>query len=389
MITNPLYIRFKSRLVLFFMLSLLMLSCSERSVQQPEDAAAATTDDAIVLTSTQMQAAGLITGPLIDTVFAQTITLSGYLEVPPENRSLTGTYFAGKVVGIRVQTGQTVQRGAVLFDVENPEFVTLQQDYLAAADQAELLKKELERQSLLAKENIASQKDLQTITTQYQAAVVALSALKSKLDLLFIDEAKLTAETIRARIGIRSPIGGQVSEISIVNGQWLEPQMNAIEVIDKSVLQLRLQVFEKDLPMLAIGQSLHFAMPYQEQELVRGFIRQISPGMDMEKRITEVLASVSAPFPQALQPGMFVQATVATGQNRVRCLPAAAVAEADDKFYVLQQMDANATESRFRRVEVKPGETMGDLTQVVFSTAPEPKAKFLYGGVFQLIQTAE
>lgn len=389
MITNPLYIRFKSRLVLFFMLSLLMLSCSERSVQQPEDAAAATTDDAIVLTSTQMQAAGLITGPLIDTVFAQTITLSGYLEVPPENRSLTGTYFAGKVVGIRVQTGQVVQRGAVLFDLENPEFIGLQQEYLATANQAELLARELERQRLLASENIASQKDLQTISSQYQAAAVGLNALKAKLKLLYIDPATLNAENISARIGIRSPIAGQVSEINIVNGQWLEPQMSAIEVIDKTALQIRLQVFEKELPMLASGQPLQFALPYQNQELVRAVVRQISPRIDLEKRSTEVLASVSSPFPQSLQPGMFVQAMVATGRQPARCLPAAAVAEADERFYVLQLVGRQAEEMVFRKQQVKPLMSEGGLMALEFVDQPRAGAVYLLNGVFQLVQNME
>ncbi|MDO8897479.1 MAG: efflux RND transporter periplasmic adaptor subunit [Bacteroidales bacterium] len=378
----------KAIFILMLAVTLTVSSCGD-GLQVTETGEEAVAKGVIALSREQMKLSELTTGQLTDTLFSTMLPLTGYIDVPPVNRSFVGTYFAGRVVQIHVKTGQKLRKGDVILSLENPEFITMQQEYLEAFGRTALLKQDYERQQILAADNIASQKDLQTVTASYTAAMAMLNALRAKLALLQIDIDKLSPEKMTARIPLRAPINGMIAGIAVANGEWLSPETMAVELIDLSVLQLRLQVFEKDLPSLRMGQQVNINLPGNNPAVFTGVLRHISPQINMEKRSAELIVSINNPFPETLRPGMFVNAEVATAAAPVSCLPSSAVTEADDRFYVLMKTSEDTQSVLFRKVEVKTGMTYGGLTAVTFTEKIGSDAEFLLNGVFQLIQNEE
>ncbi|HQQ11716.1 MAG TPA: efflux RND transporter periplasmic adaptor subunit [Bacteroidales bacterium] len=347
------------------------------------------TADLIILSHSQMASSGLMTGKVTDTLVNNYLNLSGYIDVPPSNRSLAGTYFAGRVAAIHVKTGQLLQKGDALISLENPEFISMQQEYLEARGREAVLKQDYERQQLLANENIASQKELQMVAANYSAAAALVSSLRAKLVLLQLDPKNLSPEKMQARIQLLATVSGLVAGVYVSNGQWLSPETVAVELVNPRDLQLRMQVFEKDLLQLVSGQQVIINLPGDPSTIAQGLISQISPQVNMEKRSAEVIARILMPLPEGLRPGMFVNAKVAVANQLVTCLPSAAIAEADERFYVLIKTSANTQGQSFRKVEVIPGVVSGKLTAVEFIEKPDPNADFLLNGVFQLIQNQE
>ncbi len=372
----------------FLLLMATMTGCTggEKRVPRIEEEKTA---DLITLSQTQIISSGLIIGKVTDTLVNNFLNLNGYIDVPPSHRSLAGTYFAGRVVAIHVKTGQLLQKGDALISLENPEFINMQQEYLEARGREVLLKQDFERQQLLANENIASQKELQLVAANYSAAAALVSSLRAKLELLQLDPENLSPEKMQARIQIHASVSGLVAGVFVSNGQWLSPETIAVELVNPGDLQLRMQVFEKDLLHLITGQQVIISLAGDTSSIAQALISQISPQINMEKRSAEVIAKIQTPLYEGLRPGMFVNARVAIANHLVSCLPSTAIAEADERFYALLKTSADTQGQSFRKVEVVPGLVFGKLTAVEFIEKPDSNADFLLNGVFQLIQNQE
>ena len=118
-------------------------------------------ENIITLTKEQFATSEMKLGPAIDTLFDKLIQTTGYIEIPSQNSSQTGSIFGGKIAAIHVTLGQRVEKGQALVSVENTEFLMIQQDYLETSSRTTQLQQDYDRQKNLAADNIASQKELQ------------------------------------------------------------------------------------------------------------------------------------------------------------------------------------------------------------------------------------
>ncbi|KAF0128515.1 MAG: cation efflux system protein [Bacteroidetes bacterium] len=346
-------------------------------------------ENMITLTKEQFTTSEMKLGPAIDTLFDKLIQTTGYIEIPSQNSSQTGSIFGGKIAAIHVTLGQRVEKGQALVSVENTEFLMIQQDYLETSSRSTQLQQDYDRQKNLAVDNIASQKELQRAQSELTSSLVKLNALKQKLLLLQIDPSKLTTDLLSARISLKAPFSGKVSQIYVSLGQWITAENPAVEVINPDVLQANMRVFEKDITYLEKGQKVYFKMNDRPDVRFEGAISQISPQIDMEKRSSEVIATVKDSEQTLLRPGMFVNIDIVVGGTAVTCLPNEAITEADERYYVVYKQGENANELLFERLEVKPGRSMHGLTEIQFVTTPPANAIYIYNKVFQLIQSQE
>ena len=61
--------------------------------------------------------------------FSEEISVQGAVQIPVEGKREIAGYFGGHVNDLKWIEGQEVRKGQVLFTLENPEFLRLQQDY--------------------------------------------------------------------------------------------------------------------------------------------------------------------------------------------------------------------------------------------------------------------
>jgi hypothetical protein len=77
-----------------------------------------------------------------------------------------------------------------------------------------------------------------------------------KLRLIGINPQNLRENNISRNIRITSPITGYVSKVNVNIGKYLNPADVLFELIDPRDIHLNLNVYEKDLEKLSIGQKL-------------------------------------------------------------------------------------------------------------------------------------
>ena len=104
--------------------------------------------------------------PVVDAVTSATAmpnhsSFNGKMIVPPQRHATVTLTMGGTVHATSLLPGDYVRKGTVLATLENPDFITLQQNYLEAHAQAEYLEAEFHRQERLSSQEAASQKRFQ------------------------------------------------------------------------------------------------------------------------------------------------------------------------------------------------------------------------------------
>src|SRR6195952_3318594 len=223
-------------------------------------------------------------------------TLAAVGSVVPVRGVDVTSEIAGLVRAIRFKSGQDVQKGHVLVEL-NADSDKAQLDALNAA--AELSASVLKRDK--------AQFDAQAIA---QAQVDADSAdLKSKRALAAQQQAIIDKKTIRA------PFAGKLGITTINPGQYVNPgdKIVTLQTIDPIYVDFNLP--QKQLGALQVGQVVNVTSDGFAGVVFPGKITAISPKVDTTTRNVVVEATLSNPKRQLL-PGLFANASVEVGDKK-------------------------------------------------------------------------
>ncbi|MBK7963945.1 MAG: efflux RND transporter periplasmic adaptor subunit [Bacteroidetes bacterium] len=182
---------------ILFSILLASASCSSKTESKAAEKTESqkTLEGKFELSEKQFQSSEMSIGGLQKKSFNEIIKATGMFDVPPENRASVSSYFDGTVKEIKLLPGERVKKGQILFTLENPDFVQIQQNYLEIQGQLAYLKSDYERQKNLVQDNVSSQKNFLKAESDYTVAKVTLESLGKKLTLMNIPPNLLTIKT--------------------------------------------------------------------------------------------------------------------------------------------------------------------------------------------------
>lgn len=368
---------------------ILVAACSSKNGTTASDDMGAenSTEDVYELSATQFNSSDMKLGKLELHEFYEVVKANGMFDVPPQNRASISSYFGGSVKDIKLLPGQHVKRGQVLFTLENPEYVELQQDFLESQGQLIYLKSDYERQKNLVEDNVTSQKNFLKSESDYTVTRARLESLRRKLELLNINPNALTIDNISATVNVVTPINGYITDVNITRGSFLNSSDVAMIIVDTDNLHLNLNIFEKDIAKVKIGQPIHFRIQEDERQQYEAMVYLVNKTVDAEKRTIGVLGQLSdAKLTNRFSAGIYVQADIYTTSESYLSLPQEALAEVDGKQYVLVVENASNTGYSFVRKEVKTGVSNNDYIEILNDSDFKENTEFLIKGAFNLIK---
>lgn len=365
-----------------------LLGCSGSEVQQleetEEDKGEASTE--VVLTRRQFDTSSMELGTLQPHAFGSSIKINGVIDVPPEGRAEISNYYGGYVRNLSLLTGQAVKKGELLFSLENPEYVQMQQDFLETKSQLAYLKSDFERQQTLSEENIASRKNFLKAQADHQAALAKVEGLRKKLALLNIKAEAVTPENLSSHVSIYAPFSGYVTEVNIVNGAFLSPAAIAIKLINTDHIHLDLHVFEKNISTLKEGQLIRFRLPDDQTADFEAEVFMIGRAIEPDTRMINVHAHLKDERQNArFTPGMYVEAEIFGERDTSLALPSEAIIEVEGIHSVLVKKQESEGKMVFGKAEVKPGRTAQGMTEITNAEDFPESTEFLTKGAFNLI----
>jgi cobalt-zinc-cadmium efflux system membrane fusion protein len=302
------------------------------------------------------------------------------------------TLIGGTVKDILVLEGTFVNKGKVLATIQNLEVVEMQEDYNSAVASIEYLQLEFNRQKILSDENVNPRKTFQEVKAKLAIEKVRAQAAKNKLQALNVSTKGSSL------VPIVSPISGYVGKISIAKGAFAETGTILFEVVDNSQMHLDLNVFEKDLGKISIGQEVDFVLTNQSNKSIKGKIFGINKSFSNESKTVAVHAKINPADAKDLISGMYVSANININNATVPSLPKDAVVRNGDKYYVYVQEEHKAeipktkesedevqNEVHFKAIEVVPGTTDLGFTEIKFVEEIPANSKIVIKGAFYLL----
>jgi len=309
----------------------------------------------IELTEEQFKTMKMEWGPVHTGDFSEEIQVQGTVQIPVEGMREITTYFGGYVQDLKLIEGQEVRKGEVLFTLENPDFLRLQQDFLEINSQLAYLKAEWERQKTLAQEQISAQKNFLKATADYDAASAKAQSLKKQLAMLGINADGLTPATMRSKISIPSPISGFVEEVLAVPGQFLPPAAKALTLMSKEHIHVELVLFEKDASKVHVGQIVEFTSPDRPDEVLKAKIKVVGKSINAQRQINVHADLLDEKEEAKLTPGMFLQARIQLDPQRSLAVPEESIIEVGEDHYILVQKSKSAGAFTLQKIKVTPG----------------------------------
>ncbi len=337
-------------------LALLVFSCGRKTVTDEENAGSDTAAAATVsLTDAQVRSAGLVFGQISKQLLSMDVNAKGKLVLPPQNMAQVNTTAGGAVQQILVQEGTRVNKGSPLVVLSSPEIIRIQQDYASAHARLNMVEQDYRRQELLSKDKITSDKKLQEVTAEYHDIRAKHEALRIQLELMQIPPDEILEGKFRNTFTLYAPIGGTIERLQVHLGQYVEPGLSLMTIVDKQTLYIELMVFEKDIRFITTSQRVTFELANLGGEAYEASVMTIGKTVEENARTVKVLARFINESPFIL-PGMFVAAEIHTSEQELDALPEEAVVSDDQGHYIFFTADSDqATEMRFRKIPVKTG----------------------------------
>jgi cobalt-zinc-cadmium efflux system membrane fusion protein len=288
---------------------------------------------------------------------------------------------SGRVIDIKTRLGDAVKKGQLLLQVQSPDITSAFNAYLKAKNDELLANKTYERAKLLYDKGAFPLSTLEQAENAENDARDDLEAAEQQLKTLGVD--KNHPSSI---VPVYAPISGVIIAQNVTNaaavGVTFSGSSTAFTIADLSSVWVLCDVYENDLPKVALGQAAEVRVNGYPGKVLTGTISEIDPSLDPSLRTAKV--RIQMPNPGYLRLGMFVTATfISKKSDTYPVVPAAAVLHLHDRDWVF----VPAGGGKFRRVEIKGGAMLaGDRQEILSGIQPGQQ---VVSNVLQLEATLE
>jgi Cu(I)/Ag(I) efflux system membrane fusion protein len=296
---------------------------------------------------------------------------TGRVTYDESRRSEFTLKFQGWVRELRADvTGGSVRKGDVLFTVYSPDLYSAERELVEA---------------------LAVRDSLPAGAARDRAADLA-DAARQRLSLWDLTDAQI-AQLERTRrpqqaVPMVSPVSGVILEKMVVQGSAVTPGQTLFRFAPIDPVWVMADVFQYELPVLAVGDPVSVSLPGSSAPARRGRIGFVFPYLQEATRTGQVRIEVPN-RDLALKPDMFVDVTVSVPLGKRLAVPATAVIYGGERRVVF----VDRGQGRLVPREVTLGPRAGDYFAVVSGLAAGDvvvtSGNFLVAAESRLRSTAE
>jgi HlyD family secretion protein len=327
----------------------------------------------------------------------QTVTNTRAGTVKVRLRAELSPQVGGLVVGLPHREGDWVEAGEIVVELDSraqrAELSSARATVESARAQADeaclaaaLAEKELQRVETLHAQGIASEQNLDLLSSERDRSRAGCAAGQAAVGQA--STRVVAAEVQLAFTELRAPFAGTVAEVSTEIGEYITPSPPGlpippvIDLLDPESVYVSAPIDEVDSERVRVGQRVRLTVDSRPDEQFDGTVARVAPYvLDVleQNRTVEVEVEVSDPAKLAgVLPGTSADAEVILERREDALrIPAAAVAEGGIVLVLreglLEEREIETGLRNWRFVEVLSGLAEGERV-VVARNAPEIKA---------------
>ena len=314
---------------------------------------------------------------------AESVLAYAKLESPWTHQALVSSMIAGRIVALKVVPGQRVKAGDVLAELDSGELQALRLELVNAEVAVNLSEKLVARLEPAAKIGSVPAQRLLEARFKQQQDRIALEIARHKWRNLGLtdlpslapgrdrddatEERKDGTATPRLTLPIRAPIGGTVIHADLSVGKVIDPKEHLFEIVDLSRVWARVDVLERDLARVSVGQKAELILSARPTQPVPLTLAVLGLRLDTHTHLASAwsdLTNESLEMPKFV-PGMTGQARVILpGAGERLMLPMNAVIRDGAEHFVLVEEAETKQGSQYRKQAVSLGKRLGELVEL-------------------------
>ena len=340
----------------------------------------------IPLSEKQVKAVDLKMGEAQEREMDAMLHVNGSLVLRAQDMGNVSSLMGGIVKNVYVKEGQMVSRGQVVATIENTDVVTLQREYYTAYKESEMARLELDRQKTLASAGAGIKKTLQMSEKNYKVAQANLLGTGRQLQQMGISTKEVAKGKFTTVFPLRAPISGTVSDMQASLGSYADMQTPLMKIRNNHAVECDLNVFEKDIAKVKVGDQVLVSLTNQPGVNVSGRVYGMNQYLNKGTKSVAVHVKLDAKRGAKLFEGMYVSGQIATGRQLCITLPDKAIVSADGKQYVfaLNQQHSKGGTYSFSRHEVTTGVSNNGYTEVALCKHLKKGQKIVTDNAFYL-----
>lgn len=261
---------------------------------------------------------------------------------------------AGNVTAIHFHSGQYVQAGALLVQIDDSNQLAE-----LASDQAQLrlAASNLHRTRKLIATRAASQSLLDSDLASYQVDRAAIKNIQATLN----------------KLAIRAPFSGYLGIRQVNVGQYLTPGTKIVDLQSWSPLYANFTLPQSDLRNIQVGTPVQLETDALPGQTFSGKVTALGSSINSSTRQIDVQATIDNPKNQ-LRPGLFGQLTVVRKQEEnVLVIPVSAISYntfGDYVYLIKKEKKAGKTQEVAVQQVVKPGKQRDGMVEILSGLKP-------------------
>ena len=367
-----------------------MLAGKIRTIAALDPEIASTGKKGSLFFPTPSQWATMTIEPVRQRVFRSEHVTEGKIAIDEDRSTPIFSPYAGQVVKLFVQPGDTVSVGQPLFAVQATDMVQAQNDFISAATALNKSRSALnlaqtndQRQRLLYEGKAVPLKEVQNARAvldaaenDFRQAEVALEAGRNRLRILGKTDQEITEfqqnGSINPTTAIHAPIRGTIVQRKVGPGQYVgSGASDPVFIIgDVSTVWVVAYVRETEAPSVRVGQAIYFTVLAYPDRAFPANISYVATALDSTTRRLLVRATVQNPV-GLLKPEMYASVKIFTGEG-----DAAPAVPRDAIIYEGENARAWAVRDEGKAIELRRvtvGHTSGNMVEVLSGLTSEDR----------------
>ena len=209
-------------------------------------------ENVVQLTAEHIEKLGIVQGKLVRVSEIPVLFAPAKVLIPPNNEYVVSASQSGIVNQLNASLGDEVKKGDVLAQIDSPNLLSLQSNYLKANSALQLANSAYQRDKTLAKDGIIANRRVQETQSQFNAATLDVQEAKRLLEI----SGGSASGQLNSHLAIRSPISGVVIERMVVAGTRIDNLTPLYRVANLNTLWLEIAIPQERISDIKIGDQV-------------------------------------------------------------------------------------------------------------------------------------
>lgn len=293
----------------------------------------ANADNNIQMSAEHAKNLGVVLGQLESVSKTPVLSAPAKVVVPSAHEYVVSATQGGILTHLQASLGDTVKKGQVVAEINSPELLGLQRQFLKANNDLALVSNIYQRDKKLLQEGVIADRRAHETASQYQAALSDVSESKQLLEIAGMsakDIEQLSAtHRFNSQLHITAPVTGVVMERMAVAGSRLDNLAPLYRIANLDELWLEINVPQERITDIHLGDKALI-----DNSDVNATIKLFGKSVNPENQ-TVLVRAVVDDQPKTIRVGQHVNAQIICSEVTAAFkIPDAAIAQNTGKAFV-------------------------------------------------------